>query len=159
MLYSSKNTIVTAAFLQRFLGRKNIPDNLFAAGIVVRLTVDDLKLSTRFGDLPQAVEIAEDQIAALVSGGAPHKTNREDIRIRVIPVVPDGFKQIVLRNQMRRPQLLCQHPQRASQQIIVFAPGRDAQRSNNSANAGGTHVPACTPFLDRLDRDLREHFP
>ena len=88
-------------FLQRFLSGKNVADDVFAA-TVVRVSfarVNDLKFTGVFGDLAKAIEVTEDQIGALVTGGAACKTDGENIGIeRESRLRAHGLKQIVLRD-------------------------------------------------------------
>jgi len=64
-----------------------MPNNFFPAGIVrVSLPgVYDLKLPRGLRDLPQSVQVAQDQVRSLVPGGPPRKSNREYVGVECQP--------------------------------------------------------------------------
>ncbi len=68
--------------------------------------VNDLKFSRGFSNLAQAVQVRKDQVGALVARGAAGEANGERVRVKgQACFLADGFKELMLGNQVRRPDL------------------------------------------------------
>ena len=97
-------------FPQRFFRLVNTANDVFAARVIgVRFAgKNNLKMASIFRNLAQAIEVGQDEVGALVAGGAACEANRKYLRIQMeARFRTDQFKQFVLGDQMRRPKILC----------------------------------------------------
>ena len=71
--------------LQGFLRLEDLLDDLFAAGVPrVRFArINDLKCPDAFRDLPQPVQIFQDQVRAFITRGPARKSDRECLGIQL----------------------------------------------------------------------------
>src|SRR5260370_34096882 len=85
--------------------------------------INILEVARVFGDLPQAIEVRQDQVGALVARRAVCEPDRELFRIKLeAGFLANRLEQIVLGDQMSRPDFLRRQAQRAPQTVIVLAP-------------------------------------
>src|SRR5260370_8260644 len=85
-------------FPQRFFRMENPPNYVFPTGIIrVGLAgIDNLEMAGILDNLPETIEIGQDQVAALVSRCAPPQTNPESLTIKFQPrLLPNRLEQIV----------------------------------------------------------------
>src|SRR4029077_3364711 len=111
--------------LERFLGLENVPDDVLAAGVAWMglAGINDLERSNVLGDLPQAVEVAQDQVGPFVAGGATRKANGESFGIELqTGLLANGFKKIVLCEEVCGPDFFGRQTQRSTKAVVIFAP-------------------------------------
>src|SRR5207237_9036937 len=109
---------------QRFFRLVNTANDVFAARVIgVRFAgKNNLKMASIFRNLAQAIEVGQDEVGALVAGGAACEANRKYLRIQMeARFRTDQFKQLVLGDLMRRPNILFGYAKRAEQTEIVYS--------------------------------------
>src|ERR1700704_257636 len=85
--------------------------------------INNLELARILGNLPETIEVRQDQVGALVSRCAACKTDREGLVIKFeAGLLANRLKQIVLGDQVRGPDFFRRQAQRAPQTVIVLAP-------------------------------------
>src|SRR2546430_13090678 len=115
-------------FLESFFRFENFLDEFFSAAVVgMRFScVDDLKLTGGLGDFAETVEIGKNQVGAFVTSGATREADGEDIGVELeASFLANGFKEVVLGNEVRGPNFFRRQAERTAKRIIVFAPGGD----------------------------------
>src|SRR6266403_2519347 len=115
-------------FPQRFFRLENPANDVLPASIIrMRLAgINNLEVAGVLGNLPEPVEIGQDQVGALVSCCAARKPDGESLGIELeAGLLANRFEQIVLGDQMRRPDILRWQPERAPQTVVVLAPRRN----------------------------------
>src|SRR5712664_1433511 len=99
-------------------------DVLPAAIIWMRLAgINDLEMAGVLGNLPETIEIGQDQVGALVSRCAARETDREGFGIKLeAGLLANRLEQIVLGNQVSCPDFLRRQAQRTPQTVVVLTP-------------------------------------
>src|SRR5713101_4016285 len=92
-------------------------NNVFPAAIIrMRLAgINNLELAGVLGNLPETIEIGQDQVGALVSCCAARETDRESLRLKLeASLLAHRLEQIELGDQMSRPNFFRGQAQRAA---------------------------------------------
>src|SRR5260370_33358651 len=103
-------------------------NNVYPAAIIrMRLAgINNLELAGVLGNLPETIEIGQDQVGALVSCCAARETDRESLRLkREARLLAHRLEQIELGDQMSRPNFFRGQAQRAAKTTSVFTPRRN----------------------------------
>src|SRR4029077_7216333 len=111
--------------LERFLGLENVPDDVLAAGVewMGLAGINDLECSNVLGDLPQAVEVAQDQVGPFLAGSGGAQANGESFGIELqTGLLANGLKKIVFCEEVRGPDFFGRQAQRSTKAVIVFPP-------------------------------------
>src|SRR5207249_1178167 len=110
------------SFAQGFFRVENPANDVLPAGIIRMglAGVDNLEMSRVLGNLPESIEIGQDQVGALVSRRTARETDREDFGIELEPgLLTNRLEQLVLGDQVSCPHFLRGQSQGASQTVIV----------------------------------------
>src|SRR5438093_10947435 len=83
--------------------------------------VDNLEMSRVLGNLPEPIEIGQDQVGALVSRRTARETDREDFGIELEPgLLTNRLEQLVLGNQVSCPHFIRRQAKGNPQTVIVI---------------------------------------
>src|SRR6266480_3907520 len=112
-------------FPQRFFRLENPANDVLPASIIrMRLAgINNLEVAGVLGNLPEPGKIGQDQVGALVSRCAARKPDGESLGIKLeAGLLANRLEQIVLGDQMRRPDFLRRQAERAPQTVVVLPP-------------------------------------
>src|SRR5205807_1768195 len=115
-------------FSQRFFRLEDSANDVLSAAIIrMRLAgINNLEGARVLDNLPETIEIRQDEVGALVSCGAARETDGENLGIKLEPgLLANRLEQIVFGDQMSRPHFLRRQTQCAPQTVIVLAPRGD----------------------------------
>src|SRR6266568_6021880 len=144
---------------QRFFCVKDAANDVLPSSVIrMRFAcINNLEGARVLGNLPQAVEVGEDEIRALISGGTPRKTNGENFGIELETCLrANHFKQFVFRDQVRRPHFFRWEAERAAKAVIIRAPGRNVAVEELLKRWTSPRARVNTVGY-RLDRHFRKH--
>ena len=117
--------------------------------------VNNLKRAGIFCDLTQSIQVCEDQIGALVTSGAPRKSDGEFSWVELdAGLLPHNFQQFMFGDQVSRPDFFWRQAQRAAETVVVFPPrGNVAIKNFAKCRSGpGSSVNTVGNGFDRYAR-------
>src|SRR5712692_8634164 len=134
-------------------------NNVFPAAIIRMCLagINNLELAGVLGNLPETIEIGQDQVGALVSCCAARETDCESFGIKLeASLLAHRLEQIVLGNQMSRPDFLRRQAQRTPQTVVVLTPRRNIA-VKELLKRRRSPCPGVHAVGDGLDRGTRKH--